>query len=56
MGLDPRFEHWVEQWPEALAEVGSSAQAMRTEHARCGPGAVAAGRRMVAQWLSELAG
>ncbi|MGH6651845.1 MAG: glutamine amidotransferase [Sphingopyxis sp.] len=56
MGLDPRFEQWVEQWPEALAEVGSSPDAMRADHARLGPGAVDAGRRMVAQWLGELAG
>ncbi|WP_077145921.1 glutamine amidotransferase [Sphingopyxis sp. KK2] len=56
MGLDPRFEHWVEQWPEALVEVGRSPDAMRADHARLGPGAVDAGRRMVAQWLGELAG
>jgi GMP synthase (glutamine-hydrolysing) len=56
MGLDPRFEHWVDQWPEALAEVGSSPDAMRADHARLGPGAVAAGRRMIGQWLGELAG
>ncbi|KTE35334.1 MULTISPECIES: glutamine amidotransferase [unclassified Sphingopyxis] len=56
MGLDPRFDHWVDQWPEALAEVGSSPETMRADHARLGPGAVAAGRRMIAQWLEELAG
>ncbi|AQA00132.1 glutamine amidotransferase [Sphingopyxis sp. QXT-31] len=56
MGLDPRFEHWVDQWPEALAEVGSSPDTMRADHARLGPGAVAAGRRMIGQWLGELAG
>jgi GMP synthase (glutamine-hydrolysing) len=56
MGLDPRFEHWVDQWPEALAEVGSTPDTMRTDHARLGPGAVDAGRRMIAQWLGELAG
>ena len=55
MGLDPRFEHWVDQWPGALAEAGRSAQAMRADHARFGPGAVDAGRRMIAQWLGELA-
>jgi GMP synthase (glutamine-hydrolysing) len=55
MGLDPRFEHWVDQWPEALAEVGSSPDTMRADHARLGPGAVDAGRRMIAQWLEELA-
>lgn len=56
MGLDPRFEHWVDQWPEALAEVGSTPDAMRADHARLGPGAVDAGRRMIGQWLEELAG
>lgn len=56
MGLDPRFEHWVEQWPEALAEVGSTPDTMRADHARLGPGAVEAGRRMIGQWLEELAG
>lgn len=56
MGLDPRFEAWIEQWPEALAEVGSSADAMRRRHADHGPAAVAAGRRMIGQWLAELTG
>ncbi|MBL8648927.1 MAG: glutamine amidotransferase [Sphingopyxis sp.] len=55
MGFDPRFDHWVDQWPEALAEVGSSAETMRADHARLGPDAVAAGRRMIGQWLGELA-
>lgn len=54
MGLDPRFEAWIEQWPEALAEVGSSAEAMRGRHAERGPAAVAAGRRMIADWLAGL--
>lgn len=56
MGLDPRFEAWVEQWPEALVEVGSSTAMMRARHAECGPAAVAAGRRMMAAWLSGLSG
>ena len=55
MGLDPRFDHWVDQWPEALAEVGNSPETMRADHARLGPGAVDAGRRMIGQWLGELA-
>ena len=54
MGLDPRFDAWVEQWPEAIAEVGSSPTAMRDAHAAHGPAAVDAGRRMVAEWLAGL--
>lgn len=54
MGLDPRFEAWIDQWPEALAEAGSDAANMRARHAECGPAAVAAGRRMMAEWLAGL--
>ncbi len=55
MGLDPRFEAWIEQWPDALEEVGSNPAAMRARHAECGPAAVAAGRRMIGAWLAGLA-
>lgn len=54
MGLDPRFEEWIGQWPEALEEVGTNPAAMRARHAECGPAAVAAGRRMITAWLAEL--
>jgi len=54
MGLDPRFEAWIGQWPEALAEVGSDATIMRARHAECGPAAVAAGRLMMTEWLAGL--
>lgn len=54
MGLDPRFEEWIGQWPEALEEVGTSPAAMRARHAECGPAAVAAGRRMITAWLAQL--
>ena len=54
MGLDPRFDHWVDQWPEALAEAGHSDVGIRHDHAAFGPSAVAAGRRMIEQWLTEL--
>lgn len=54
MGLDPRFDEWLRQWPEALAETGGSVDAMREHHRRHGPAAVAAGRRMIAEWLSGL--
>ena len=54
MGLDPRFDEWVRQWPEAPVEAGSSAAALDRDHRRHGAEAVAAGRRMIAQWLAEL--
>lgn len=54
MGLDPRFEQWVSQWPEALAEAGRDGVVMRRDHERHGPAAVAAGRRMIAEWLAGL--
>jgi GMP synthase (glutamine-hydrolysing) len=56
MGLDPRFDEWIRQWPEAPVEAGSSAAALDRDHREHGPGAVVAGRRMIAQWLSELTG
>lgn len=56
MGLDPRFEAWIDQWPEALAEVGSDAGTIRRQHADHGPRAVDAGRQMIGQWLAELTG
>lgn len=54
MGLDPRFDEWLRQWPEALAETGGSVDEMRERHRRHGPAAVAAGRNMIAEWLSGL--
>lgn len=54
MGLDPRFAEWVRQWPEAAAEAGHSEETMHDHHARFGPGAVDAGRRMIAEWLADL--
>lgn len=54
MGLDPRFDEWLRQWPEALAEAGHSADTMHEDHARYGPLAVAASRRMIAEWLAGL--
>lgn len=56
MGLDPRFDEWMCQWPEAAVEAGSTTAALDRDHRLHGPAAVAAGRRMIAQWLSELAG
>jgi GMP synthase (glutamine-hydrolysing) len=54
MGLDPRFDEWLRQWPDALAETGGSVDGMRDLHRRFGPSAVAAGRDMIAEWLAGL--
>jgi GMP synthase (glutamine-hydrolysing) len=54
MGLDPRFNDWIEQWPESVAEAGSDEANLRAAHDRLGPGAVAAGQAMVAEWLQCL--
>lgn len=54
MGFDPRFEEWLRQWPDAIAGTGASVEGMRDLHARFGPGAVDAGRAMIAEWLASL--
>jgi len=54
MGLDPRFDAWLEQWPEAVTEAGGDEASLRAAHDTLGPAAVAAGQGMVAQWLAEL--
>jgi len=54
MGLDPRFDEWLRQWPDALAETGGSVEGMRALHRRLGASAVAAGRAMIAEWLAGL--
>ena len=54
MGLDERFHHWIEQWPEAIAEAGNDAASLRDAHERHGPDAVAAGRAMIGRWLGAL--
>lgn len=54
MGLDPRFDAWLEQWPEAVTEAGGDEASLRAAHDTLGPAAVAAGQAMVAQWLAEL--
>ncbi|SDD85955.1 GMP synthase (glutamine-hydrolysing) [Sphingomonas sp. YR710] len=53
MGEDPRFEAWLED--EAyIAEAGLTVAELRDQHDRHGGAAVAAGRRMVADWLDRL--
>lgn len=54
MGLDPRFDEWLRQWPDALTEAGGCVDGMRDLHRQHGPSAVAAGRAMIAEWLAGL--
>jgi GMP synthase (glutamine-hydrolysing) len=54
MGEDPRFDAWIDQWPEAVVEAGGCPNALRHKHDELGPGAVAAGRAMIADWLAQL--
>jgi GMP synthase (glutamine-hydrolysing) len=54
MGLDPRFDGWVEQWGHQLGEAGTDPQTLRAQHAALGAGAVAAGQAMIGDWLARL--
>ena len=54
MGLDPRFDEWVELWPDAIAQAGTDADLLRKTHAAHGEAAVFAGRTMIAEWLESL--
>lgn len=54
MGLDPRFDAWLESWPDAVEAAGTDAASLRTAHDALGPGAVSAGQAMIAEWLRHL--
>ena len=54
MGLDERFNAWIEQWPESVIEAGGDEASLRAAHDLHGPVAVAAGQAMVAEWLAQL--
>ncbi len=54
MGEDERFDVWLEQWPESVVEAGGDVASLRAAHDAHGPGAVAAGRAMIAEWLAQL--
>jgi GMP synthase (glutamine-hydrolysing) len=54
MGLDPRFDAWIEEWPGSVIEAGGDEASLRAAHAEHGPVAVEAGRRMIADWLAGL--
>lgn len=54
MGEDPRFHAWVEEWPESVVEAGRDLPSLFADHQQFGPDAVAAGRRMITDWLENL--
>lgn len=54
MGEDPRFDAWIEQGPHELAAAGHTPETLRNAHDEHGPGAVAAGRAMIREWLAQL--
>ncbi|MCY1672584.1 glutamine amidotransferase [Novosphingobium sp. SL115] len=54
MGEDERFNAWIEEWPQAIVEAGGTEADLRRAHDRHGPGAVAAGRKMIAEWIEGL--
>lgn len=54
MGEDPRFHHWIETSPDSIEQVGLTPEGLRAAHDEQGPRAVAAGRRMIAEWIAQL--
>lgn len=54
MGLDERFNAWIEEWPESVVEAGGTETDLREAHEQHGPIAVAAGQAMIADWLEGI--
>ncbi|KKW92457.1 glutamine amidotransferase [Sphingobium chungbukense] len=54
MGEDPRFEDWLTHFWADLDMAKQCDIALRQDHADHGPGAVAAGRAMIGEWLAGL--
>jgi len=54
MGEDPRFDHWLDNLDEPVTARGQDRHALRADHDTLGPGAVSAGRTMIADWLEGI--
>lgn len=52
MGEDPRFDEWLTHFWADLDIAGQCGIALRQAHDDHGPGAVAAGRAMIGEWLA----
>jgi GMP synthase (glutamine-hydrolysing) len=54
MGEDPRFAEWLTHFWADLDTAGQCGIALRRDHDVHGPGAVAAGRAMIGEWLAGI--
>lgn len=54
MGEDPRFEAWLDGAEDYVGQAGLTIDVLRAQHDQHGPGAVAAGRATIAEWLRGL--
>jgi GMP synthase (glutamine-hydrolysing) len=54
MGEDPRIEKWLADH-DYIRSAGTDPDTVRADHDRLGPGAVAAGRALLGEWLAGLA-
>lgn len=54
MGEDPRFDDWLTHFWADLDVAGQCGIALRRDHDDHGPGAVAAGRAMIGEWLAGI--
>jgi GMP synthase (glutamine-hydrolysing) len=54
MGLDPRFDTWLECWPDAVIAAGGNCAELRDAYRELGPATVSAGQAMIAEWLTGL--
>jgi len=54
MGLDPRYQAWLDEGNAMMQAAGTDADTMRRAHDEHGARAVAAGQAMITRWLERL--
>ena len=54
MGEDPRLALWLDGADDYLAQAGTDVPSVAADYTHLGPTAVAAGRRMLREWLADL--
>ena len=54
MGTDERFEVWLAEGEDYVAQAGTDVPTLRRDYAALGPSAVAAGRTLIAEWIAGL--
>jgi GMP synthase (glutamine-hydrolysing) len=52
--IDDGIARWIEEDADYIAGAGTSADAIRADHVRFGPGAARAGQRLLNDWLAHL--